>query len=150
MTSFSGGEALEKKLAELAEKLGESKTLRVGFLEGATYPDGESVPMVAAANEFGDPAMNRPPRPFFRNMIAAKSPQWGDDIGRIAVATNYDADTLLPLIGEHIKDQLQTSIRELTDPPLASYTIMKKGFDKPLIDTGNMLNSVDYDVKDGV
>ena len=41
MTSFSGGEALEKKLAELAERLGESKTLRVGFLEGATYPDGE-------------------------------------------------------------------------------------------------------------
>lgn len=150
MTSFSGGEALEKKLAELAESLGESKTLRVGFLEGATYPDGESVPMVAAANEFGDPAMNRPPRPFFRNMIADKSPQWGDDIGKIAVATNYDTSTLLPLMGERIKDQLQGSIREFYDPPLSAYTIKKKGFDKPLIDTSHMLNSVDYDIKDGV
>ena len=150
MTLFSGGEALEKKLAELAESLGESKTLRVGFLEGATYPDGESVPMVAAANEFGDPAMNRPPRPFFRNMIADKSPQWGDDIGKIAVATNYDTSTLLPLMGERIKDQLQGSIREFYDPPLSAYTIKEKGFDKPLIDTSHMLNSVDYDIKDGV
>lgn len=150
MTVFSGGEALEKKLAELAERLGESKTLRVGFLEGATYPDGESVPMVAAANEFGDPAMNRPPRPFFRNMIADKSPQWGDDIGKIAVATNYNTSTLLPLMGERIKDQLQGSIRDFYDPPLSPYTIKKKGNDKPLIETSHMLNSVDYDIKDGV
>ena len=91
----------------------------------------KSVPMIAAANEFGDPAMNRPPRPFFRNMIADKSPQWGDDIGKIAVATNYDASTLLPLMGERIKDQLQGSIREFYDPPLSAYTIKKKGFDKP-------------------
>lgn len=150
MTSFSGGEALEKKLAELAEKLGESKTLRVGFLEGATYPDGKSVAMIAAGNEFGDPAMNRPPRPFFRNMIADKSPQWGDDIGNIAVATNYDTSTLLPLMGERIKDQLQGSIREFYDPPLSPYTIKEKGFDKPLIRDGVMLNGVDYDIKDGV
>ncbi|MCU5775120.1 hypothetical protein N5923_23320 [Erwiniaceae bacterium BAC15a-03b] len=150
MTTFSGGEALEQKLAEIAEKLGEGKTLRVGFLEGATYPDNTSVPMVAAANEFGDPAMNRPPRPFFRNMIADKSPEWGDDIGKIAIAVNYDASALFSLMGERIKDQLQGSIRELTDPPLSPYTIKKKGFDKPLIETSHMLNSVDYDVKDGV
>lgn len=150
MTVFSGGEALEKKLAELADRLGESKTLRVGFLEGATYPDGKSVAMIAAGNEFGDPAANRPPRPFFRNMIADKSPQWGDDIGKIAVATNYDTSTLLPLMGERIKDQLQGSIREFYDPPLSPYTIKEKGFDKPLIRDGVMLNGVDYDIKDGV
>ncbi len=34
MTTFSGGAALEAKLSELAEKLGDGKTLRVGFLEG--------------------------------------------------------------------------------------------------------------------
>lgn len=150
MNSFSGGEALEKRLAELAESLGDSKTLRVGFLEGATYPDGESVAMVAAANEFGDPGMNRPPRPFFRRMIEEKSPQWGDDISKIAVSVKYDASTLFSLMGERIKEQLQSSIREFTDPALAPSTVAKKGFDKPLIETSHMLNSVDYDVKDGV
>lgn len=150
MATISGGDALERKLADLAAKVGEAKTLRVGFLEGATYPDGEPVSMVAAANEFGNPGNNQPPRPFFRNMIADRSPGWGDDLGKIAVATNFDADTFLPLMGERIKDQLQESIRELTEPPLAPYTIKKKGFDKPLIEDGVMLNAVDYDIEDGV
>lgn len=150
MTSFSGGEGLEKALSEIAEKLGNGSTLRVGFLEGATYPDGELVPMVAAANEFGDPGMNRPARPYFRRMIAMKSPEWGNDISRIAMATSYDPRAFLPLMGEHIKSQLQESIREFTDPPLSPYTIKRKGFAKPLIETSHMLNSVDYDVKDGV
>ncbi|WP_110869377.1 hypothetical protein [Cronobacter sakazakii] len=150
MTTFSGGAALEAKLAELAEKLGDGKTLRVGFLEGAAYPDGQSVPMVAAANEYGDPAMNRPPRPFFRNMIAEKSPEWPQDIAKIAEATGYEAETMLGLMGEHIKVQLQGSIRDLMEPALSPVTIAKKGFSKPLIETSHMLNSVDYDIKDGV
>ncbi|EGQ5294910.1 hypothetical protein I4B40_002119 [Enterobacter cloacae] len=150
MTTFSGGAALEAKLAELAEKLGDGKTLRVGFLEGATYPDGQSVPMVAAANEYGDPAMNRPPRPFFRNMIAEKSPEWPQDIAKISEATGYDADKMLGMMGEHIKGQLQGSIRDLMEPALSPVTIAKKGFSKPLIETSHMLNSVDYDIKDGV
>ncbi|ELY6087820.1 hypothetical protein SNQ11_002957 [Cronobacter sakazakii] len=150
MTTFSGGAALEAKLAELAEKLGDGKTLRVGFLEGATYPDGQSVPMVAAANEYGDPAMNRPPRPFFRNMIAEKSPEWPQDIAKIAEATGYEAEAMLGLMGEHIKGQLQGSIRDLMEPALSPVTIAKKGFSKPLIETSHMLNSVDYDIKDGV
>ncbi|EBG0050122.1 hypothetical protein VQ196_000147 [Salmonella enterica] len=150
MATFSGGDALEAKLAEIAAKLGEGKTLRVGFLEGATYPDGQSVPMVAAANEYGDPAMNRPPRPFFRNMIGEKSPEWPQDIAKIAEATGYDAETMLGLMGEHIKGQLQGSIRDLMEPALSPVTIAKKGFSKPLIETSHMLNSVDYDIKDGV
>ena len=148
--SFSGGEELLKRLAEIAEKIGDAQTLRVGFLENSTYPDGTSVPMVAAANEWGDPVMNRPPRPFFRSMIADCSPEWGDDLAKIAEATNFNAETLLPLMGERIKDQLQSSIRQFTDPPLSPYTIKKKGFDKPLIDTAVMLNAVDYDIKDGL
>lgn len=149
MSSFSGGDALERKLAEMAEKLGEGKVLRVGLLESATYPDGQQVAMVAAANEFGNPANNQPPRPFFRNMIADNKDNWPDDIGRIAQATNFDGEQTLGLMGEHIKGQLQQSIRELMEPPLSPVTIEKKGFDKPLIDTGHMLNSVDYDIRDG-
>ena len=150
MSSFSGGAALDAKLAEIAERLGGGATLRVGFLEGATYPDGTPVSLVAAADEFGDPAMNRPARPYFRRMIAAKSPEWGNDLSKVAMASGYDPKAFLPLMGEHIKAQLQQSIRELTDPPLAQSTIDRKGFDKPLIETSHMLNTVDYDVKDGV
>ncbi len=149
MSSFSGGDALERRLAEMAEKLGEGKVLRVGFLENATYPDGQQVAMIAAANEFGNPANNQPPRPFFRNMIVDNKDNWPDDIVRIAQATDFDGEQTLGLMGEHIKGQLQQSIRELMEPPLSPVTIEKKGFDKPLIDTGHMLNSVDYDIRDG-
>jgi len=150
MTTFSGGEALERKLRELAEKLGDGKVLRVGFLEGATYPDGQPVATVAASNEFGNPANNQPPRPFFRNMIAAKSPQWADDLAKLAEAGDYDVELFMGRMGEHVKGQLQESIREFTEPELSPVTIAKKGFSKPLIDTSHMLNSVDYEVKDGI
>ncbi|WP_205954248.1 hypothetical protein [Pantoea stewartii] len=148
MTTFTGGEAMEKKLAEIARKLGNGSTIKVGFLDGSTYPDGTSVPMVAAANEFGDPAMNRPPRPFIRNMISEKSPEWPDEISKILVATGYDGKATFSLMGERIKGQMQESIRNFSEPALAESTIRKKGFDKPLIDTSVMINAVDYQVEE--
>ncbi|MGO4743979.1 hypothetical protein [Serratia quinivorans] len=145
---LSGGGELERKLKEMMDKLGDGTLLRVGFLENATYPDGEYVATIAASNEFGDPGNNQPPRPFFRNMIAASSPAWPLEVGKVVKAVDFDGVKTLQLMGERIKDQLQGSIRELVEPPLSPYTIKKKGFDKPLIETSHMLNSVDYDVKE--
>ncbi|WP_346827294.1 hypothetical protein [Serratia inhibens] len=145
---LSGGGELERKLKEMMDKLGDGTLLRVGFLENATYPDGEHVATIAASNEFGNPGNNQPPRPFFRNMVAANSPAWPLEIGKVVRAVDFDGKKTLQLMGERIKDQLQGSIRELVEPPLSPYTIQKKGFDKPLIETSHMLNSVDYDVKE--
>lgn len=161
MTGFSGGEALERKLEEIAEKLGDGQVLRVGFLENAAYPDGTPVALVAGANEFGDPGRNRPPRPFFRNMIAGASQMWPKELSSVLKLNGYDAGRALGLMGERIKGQLQASIRSFADPALAEATIVAKsrgrvgdhqagyGPEKPLIETGHMLNSVDYDVQEG-
>lgn len=54
--AFSGGAALEAKLREIAEKVGKAHTVHVGFLEGATYPDGTPVAQIAAINEYGGTA----------------------------------------------------------------------------------------------
>lgn len=144
---ISGGEQLKQKLAELSATLGKGGGVKVGFLAGATYPDGTSVPMVAAVQEFGSPTNNIPPRPFFRNMIADKSPEWPDAIAGLLQSTNYDVNKTLALTGEAIAGQLKQSIIDLVDPPLVPATIARKGFDKPLIDTGTLLNSVDYEVE---
>lgn len=141
---IAGGGALERKLKELADKVGVSKTLRVGFLEGATYPDGTSVPLVAAIQEFG--TKDIPSRPFFRDMIAAKSGGWAQSLGNLAVKTNFDVDATLNQMGAGIKGQLQESIRTFDKVPLAQSTIDKKGFDKQLIDTSVMINSVSWEV----
>ncbi|MEX3614240.1 MAG: hypothetical protein VB141_10925 [Burkholderia gladioli] len=143
---FSGGAALEAKLREIANKAGDGSTVRVGFLEDATYPDGASVAYVAAVNEFGNPEHNQPPRAFFRNMIEEKKDGWGSALGKVAVANDYDIDKTLATMGEGIKGQLQASIKQLTDPELAESTVARKGFDKPLVDTGHMMNSVDFEV----
>ncbi|MCK6993118.1 hypothetical protein [Enterobacter asburiae] len=121
--------------------------LKAGFLEGSTYPDGTPVPMVAATNEFGNPANNQPPRPYFRNTIAAHEGEWQEAMTRL-IENGGDTRDALSLLGEIIVDDIKESIRTLDAPPLSPVTIARKGFDKPLIDTSNMLNSVSYEVSE--
>lgn len=146
MATISGGDRLAFALARIAYQLGGSAgaTLRVGFLEGATYPNGTPVAAVAAWNEYGTRTI--PARPFFRNMIAAKSKEWPDGIATQLRLTRYDVALTLQRTGAAIRGQLQLSIRSTNTPPNAPSTIAKKGFNNPLIDTGHMLNSVDYEV----
>lgn len=167
--NFTGGEKLQAKLAEISSKVNKKATLRVGFLEGATYPVGSSgakgarkfvkkkkaaapsgpklVAMIAAIQEFGAPSRGIPPRPYFRRMIRQRSPAWGSKLGKALKANAFEVDQSLGLMGQLIKGQLQQSINELVSPPLSPVTVARKGFSKPLIDTGHMLNSVDYDIR---
>ena len=142
-----GGAAFSVKLNELKGKLDKAKKVRVGFLEGATYPDGTAVAQVAFWNEYGTDTA--PPRPFFRDMIKAKSGTWSAGVAVQLKANNMDVGKALNLAGMGIKDQLVDSINEFSTPENAAATVAKKGFNKPLIDTGHMRNSVDYEVTDG-
>lgn len=181
MATISGGDKLAARLAELAQRVSKPGTLEVGFLEGATYPagpDGEptSVATIAAYQEFGTKSI--PPRPFFRTMVAEKSPKWGDAIGKLLNANDFDATKTLELVGEGIKGQLRQSIIDMNSPPLSPVTLMLRKLrsanpdlvvtaatvgeaarrvvagestagvsTKPLVDRGDMLNSVDSQVK---
>ena len=174
MATITGGEKLLAQLREMTEQVGKPITLRVGFLEGATYPDkskdrlreiyrkrdqklndkplkgavgGVSVAMVAAINEFGAPSRSQPPRPFFRTMIAEKKGSWAENVKALLLFHEYNGKKVLQLMGEEISADLRDSIRDFSDPPLKPSTFKAKGFDKPLIDTAHMLHSVAYDVK---
>lgn len=144
---FSGGESLKTKLQAILDKVKGTQTVKVGFLEGATYPDGTPVPMVAALDEYGTSKM--PSRPFFRNTIAEKSPNWGKSLAAVTKANNYDMQKSMALMGEGIGSQLQQSIVQFNSVPLAESTKERKGFDKQLIDTAVMINSVGYQVNNG-
>jgi hypothetical protein len=134
----------EKVLAEIVEDISKPGSVRVGFLEGATAPNGDSIPLRAALNEFGHG--NTPPRPFFRNMIHDKSPSWPAAVALNLRLTNFDVDLTLARVGEGIAAQLATSILDLWTPALAPSTVKKKGFDKPLIEHGDMINAIGYQV----
>jgi hypothetical protein len=134
--------------------------------------------MIAAIQEFGAPRAGIPPRPFFRNMIAAKSPEWGLATGALLVANDYDADKTLRQVGEAVAGQLRESIINTNSPALSPVTLMLRkmqGEDsslivtgktvgiarqrvdsgesssgvstKPLVWTGHLLNSIDYEIK---
>ena len=146
MAVLSGGDKLEKALTDIGNKM--HGAVSVGFLAGATYPDGTPVAAVAFWNEFGVLEHNQPPRPFFRNMISEEKGTWPGKMAKAAKATNYDGPKVLGAIGEDIKGSLQKSINDFSSPPLSPVTIARKGFSKPLIDTAVMLNSVGSEVED--
>jgi hypothetical protein len=191
--TMTGGERLQAVLQHKAANLataGSDPQVRVGFPEGALYPDGQSVAKIAAQNEFGA-TINRapgtitvyrkvaasgthflrngrfvkrgeanfesthpygaytitiPPRPFFRTMIKKESPFWGGEMAKRLKANDFDAAKTLNQMGALIAGQLQQSIRDMNSPPNTPSTIRKKKSSKPLIDTGYLLASVDYEV----
>lgn len=156
---MAGGKALRKYLNELDQKAATDRLLRVGFLGDSMHTaknaNGKIVPtaQVAAWNEWGNPEGNggpkRPPRPFFRSMVQEKKGTWGNSLAKLLKNNGGDMEKALALMGEGIKGQLQHSINEFSDPPLADATVKAKGFSKPLIDTAEMLRAVDYQVLEG-
>lgn len=147
MAVIRGGEKLERRLAELAQKVSNPGTLRAGFLERATYPNGTPVAMVAAVQNFGAPSRGIPPRPFFSNTVAAGRRKWGPQLSAALKAADFDAKKALGVMGEVIEGEIKNSIVNGSYVPLKPSTVRRKGFDKPLIDTSNMLNSVDYEIR---
>lgn len=178
MRVLRGGDKLQAELSGIGRSLqgglmrrllnrvlGRAKALpalRVGFLEGATYPDGTPVAAVAQYNEFGTSRI--PPRPFMRNAISEHSHEWGKLLGAALKMTDGDVDKALDVTAEKIVLQIQDSIREGAFAPLVQSTIdarlrpekragrlktvnMETAV-KPLIDTGHMLDSVGYEVSD--
>ena len=147
MATISGGTKLEQALSDLARRVARPATLSVGFFERSSYPDGKPVAMIAAIMEFGAPSRGIPPRPFFRNMVAAKSGEWPAAIAGLLRANGMDAVRALEAAGQRIAGQLQESINQTNSPPLAASTIARKGHAKPLISTGRMWNAVGHEVR---
>lgn len=144
-------DAINAFLSNVASQL-DSKQVKVGFIDGATYPDGTSVAMVAVTNEYGRPENNQPPRPFFRNAISGHEDEWSDAIAR-GLRAGYSVDQVLEVVGAQIQGDVQESIAKLMEPPLAPATIKARkakgnNSTKPLVDTKVMIGDVNYEVSD--
>lgn len=146
VTAVKGGDKLAARIELVRKTLTNATMVKAGFLEGATYPDGTTVATVAAANEFGSTGEGRfqPPRPFFRIAIDSNKNKWSKGLAKLIMKDG--AQVALSKAGEVMMGDIQSSIQLLKAPALAPATIKAKGFDKPLIETGHMLKSVDYEV----
>lgn len=179
---IDSGAKVKAYLEELSKKIETAKVLNVGFLEGSTEISGEkvvSVPMIAAIQQFGAPAVGIPPRPFMTNFVRDYSDEWGPALGDLLVKHNFDSTAALTELGSGMAPQLQESISDLYEPALSPVTLMLRmmrsqgGADfvmsgakvaearkrvadgevatgvsaKPLIDSGQMQQAVDFEVK---
>lgn len=136
-TTVTGGAAFKAKLEALAKRVGAGGAVSVGFLEDATYPEGTPVAQVAFWQEFGSTRFQ--PRPFFRPMIAEKSPGWARALKLNYQITGMNTEQALGRMGQGIKDQLTSSIVNTPQPPLSEITLMlrkMKDDDPQLVVTG--------------
>lgn len=148
-------DSIEDFLNNVASQL-DSKQLKVGFIDGATHTEtGQSIAQIAAWNEYGQPANNQPPRPFFRNAIAEHQEEWSRAIAR-GLRDGFGVDQVLEIVGAQIQGDVQLSISTLMEPKLSDATLhirktRKKrptNSEKPLVDSGDMFGDVKYEVSD--
>ena len=136
-----------KKVGSLANALKKysemNASVRVGVLENATYPDGTPVAMVAFWNEYG--TKTSPVRAFFRTTVSDQKKNWVLSVQNL-MKMHDDPKKVMGLIGEHMRGQIVQSINTWTDPPNAPYTVARKGFNKPLVDQGIMMQSISFEV----
>lgn len=137
---ITGGNQVQKVLAEIGKNVGKRAHVNVGYLAEATYPDGTPVAQVAFWQEFGTPAARFPipPRPTFRTMIAKHQKEWGPELAKFLPAHNYDAHAALTAVGQHMKEELQDSVLHADVAALSPVTLMlrKMRSDDPSLKVG--------------
>jgi hypothetical protein len=203
-SAVKGGTKLGRYLDKTLDGIENAGTLRVGFLEGATYPPKLNVaddllkgldklnrvgpfakrakaPAVgpAALTKAGPPSRLRQyrqnkksfvgprqeitipvatvaywnnfgtkrskPRPFFTNMVAKDSPNWGKILAGM-MEKGIAPKLALAKLGDHVIDQL---VKAIVDWPAdnAPLTVAIKGFNKGLVDRGIMQRNVGKELK---
>lgn len=140
----------------------QNKVGKVGFFEGAQYDDGTPVAYVAAIQEFGSPERGIPPRSFMRTTIAEQRKNWtqiAEQGSRAVIQGKVGAGQLMEMLGAKASGDMRKKITEITTPALKQSTINARlrqradkqtvgSLNKPLVDTGLMLQSLTYVVKD--
>jgi hypothetical protein len=153
--------AISPKLAQLKKVYDElgKKQIKAGFFEHSKYPDGTPVAYVAAIQELGYPAGNIPPRPFMRPAMRDNQAKYADLMLRAAKAAVKGTITVsdsLTQIGDMTAGDIKLAIQSVTTPALKDSTVRArasrhskgKATNKPLVDSGLMLQSVSFSVGD--
>lgn len=127
------------------------KAVDVGVLVGTgTYADtGAEVAEVALWNEYG--TENIPERPFLRPAMIENSDRYANLLkvaARRVLRGEMREDQVMGIIGTAAVSDVQAKITAVSTPPNADSTIAKKGSANPLIDTGRLRQSIQWEEVD--
>jgi hypothetical protein len=116
--------------------------VRAGYMSGASYNDGTSLADVASKHERG---AGVPLRAFITKAFLDNRENWRAGIKR-AMAAGKSVEDALALCGMQMTGDIKRSITGGGWGRNSAKTIRRKGFDRPLVDTGTMLKSPEYEV----
>lgn len=126
--------------------------VRIGFPAGVQHKgDGDSIAMaeLAAVHEFGAPSVGIPERPFMRVSLQKNRPAYvalnRQNIKKI-LQKQMDIRTALGRLGELAKGDMQKEIAQGSFAPLKPSTIRRKGSSRPLVDSGQMRQSIAWEI----
>lgn len=131
-----------------------------GWFESAKYDDGVPVAGIAAQNEYGNPKLGIPPRPFIRPTIAEKSNEWDlllENGSRAVLNGSKTMSDVMQILGLKASADIKNAIARYQGTPLKDATVkarMRKKADgqtvgsltKPLVEEAIMLNTITYEV----
>ena len=128
-----------------AVKAAKNKRVKIGFPAGSDTQDenGVSALYKAVVNNYG---LGVPKRPFMQIAFTKNIAKYQKFLGQKISENPKDINTTLEKIGAMGKADVQRAIVDLQSPPNAQATINQKGSSNPLVDTGQMLHAVTWEV----
>lgn len=138
-----GMQRIKKEFASLGKH---EVTIGIHGKDSKPY-DGKktTTAQVAAANEFGTETI--PERSFLRSTVAENESKYiklDERLIGLIIDGKLDTKQASEVLGQQVKKDVQQKIVDLRTPPNSPKTIAAKGSSNPLIDTGQMRQSIDY------
>lgn len=136
-------EQIDRELAYL-----KGHAIRVGVL-GDGSADGVSVQDYAIWNEYG--TVYIPSRPFFRKALASRRAQREitelmQSLFERVIHNGMTGEQMLRTVGEYCKARVIESIKNSGWQSNKASTLKYKNQSQPLIDTGTLIDSIDFEI----
>lgn len=145
-----------KELREKIRGIGKAY-VKVGVLEAngtteAKDGDGLTIAELAAIHEYGAPRANIPARSFIRRTFEEST--GAESLRAFMVRTargliqeKLEVNQALNQLGAFAQSMIKNRIKEHIPPPLKPATIKRKGSSTPLVDTGQLINAITWEIK---
>lgn len=132
----------------------DGKTIKAGVLSSAgNGKNGVSIAFYASCNEYGTYGSGSewqriPPRPFMA-ITAYEKKMWRTSVKRCVENIMDGAEVISELnaVGGEMKKDIKNNIGKNKYAPLSPVTIARKGHSIPLMDSGDLYDAIDFEVK---
>lgn len=127
--------------------------VKVGVLGSAskTEENGADIVEIAAIHEFGAPKAGIPERSYLRRTF--RESQGRTELEKVTarlakqlLANKTSLTEALQQLGAWAVGRVQRRIKQHIPPPLKPATVERKGSSTPLIDTGQLVNAITWEV----